>query len=139
MRAVIFAINFGAATLLLGGCIVCLIIPYYEGGSFATLGGLVLLAPAAIFARSEWLAFYRRELARERRLGWACLGLAGLLAFGLVLNVAQGVTSTWPSGFGRFVAGALAITAYLAGCGISRVSRRPDRPAKKPSSTAFAP
>jgi hypothetical protein len=42
MRALLFAINFGAATLVLDGCIICLIVCFYEGGSFATLGGLLL-------------------------------------------------------------------------------------------------
>src|SRR5262249_48013646 len=84
MRTFYFVINFGAAILVVAGCIICLVASYFEGGSFATLAGLIFLPPAAMFARSEWLAFYRRAEARERRLGWACLGMAGFAAFAVV-------------------------------------------------------
>jgi hypothetical protein len=137
MRTLFFVVNFGAGILAANGCIISLVSAFYEGASFATLGGLFFLAPSMVFARSEWLAFYRRDEVRERRLGWTCLGLAGLAAFGLAANVAEGLSSSWPSGFGWFVACGLAITAYLVGCGVSRVWRCSGLPTKKPSRSAF--
>jgi hypothetical protein len=130
MRTLFFLINLFAATLVLGACLVSLIVAYYEGSSFATLGGFLLLAPAVLFARGEWLAFFRRDGDRERRLGFAYLGVAGFAAFGLAANVAEGLSSSWPRGFGWFVASAVAITAYLIACGLCRVCRRPSPPEK---------
>jgi hypothetical protein len=54
-----------------------------------------------------------------------------------VKNVAEAVHSTWPNGFGRFIAVALAIAAYFAACGWSRVRRRHDQPKKEVTSTLF--
>ena len=39
MRILYFAVNIGTALLAAAGCILCLVVACYEGGSPATLGG----------------------------------------------------------------------------------------------------
>lgn len=132
-RLVFFAINFSVAILFFDACIIGLVVPFYGDGSAAGIcGGILFTIPSALFARAEWLAFYRGDAVRERRLGRVCLGLAAFAAFAAAMVTGEALTKSWPQGFGWFVAILLSFSAYFAACGFSRFRKQP-KPSKETS------
>ncbi|NLX57092.1 MAG: hypothetical protein GXY58_18440 [Planctomycetaceae bacterium] len=121
---VFFAINIIVAAFLIFISVVAVVLPE---SPYSFLGGIMLLPPAACAAIMEWVAWYRRGHVLERVLGGLCLGVAALVAFGVISGVAEALQDTWPEGFEWFVGIGLAITSYFVACGAWRVSHSVQR------------
>jgi peptidoglycan/LPS O-acetylase OafA/YrhL len=126
MRTAFFAINFTAATLVFCLAVVGVIVPFYGGDSGpALVGAFMLLIPSAYFAALEWALFHRRRITLERPLGLVCLALSAFVFFGIVVTVAESMTSSPPDSLTPPLAAAALIAGYLAACGLFRIRESP--------------
>lgn len=90
VRVGFFAVNLVVVVMLLASTIVSVAVPV---SPFAFLGGIVMFGPVAVYGVGEWIAFFRQSTAAERILGWANLGGAGIVAFGILTNTVEALRS----------------------------------------------
>ena len=127
-RVLFFLLNFTVAVFLFISCVIVVAVPTTP---FSFLGGIVGFCPILAYGICEWLAFYRRRVSIERKLGYANLGCAAFVGFGVVTNIGEALMADAPPGFlffFWFLLIACAIIAYLVASGLCRLrwTRRRD-------------
>lgn len=85
-RALFCVLNLLIALSLLVACLLAIVMRE-SAGSF--VGGIVFCLPFAIYSFCEWLAFYRRQVSIERKLGYANLVCAAFMTFAVVANLVE--------------------------------------------------
>ena len=80
----------------------------------------MFIGPSTVYALCEWLVLYRNKISIERSLGVANLACGGLIAFGVIANLYEALTSNNPPGdtfIIWFVLIGRSITIYLFASG----------------------
>lgn len=124
LRFALFLVNFSVAAVLLFACIFAIAKP---GSPFAFIGAVVGLPPLVVYTLSELVAYYRRNHSIERKLGYANLGCAIFVAFGVITDVGEALLTESQQVDVRFLSWfiliGLVIIAYLIFAGYMRLRR----------------